>query len=180
LVTAQQNEAAYYPYVLAPIACTAFVYVVLFFFPFPDDCPAAPDAVQACIDLVGTMGAFWANGGYAGVHFLRRYFSICWVLSVRFCIFFIPFFALWVLGLRKAVLSTFLQWPPMSSDRRTEICDEANAWLTIAVMALFFWRLCVHLRDLYRSTAGANSVERGIHYEHRTSASSEPSQSSGR
>jgi len=180
LIAARRKEADYYPYVLAPIACAVIADGARLFLHLPHRQSAGVGLLEGCVVLAGTMAAFWANGGRAGLHFLRRYLSIWWVFAVRFCIFCIPFFVLWLLWLREAILSTFFRWPPMGVDRGAEMQGAADAWMGVVVTCIFFWRLSVHIRDLYWRTVRANAFEKAADYEHRTSGSSEPPQSSGR
>jgi len=101
--------------------------------------------------LVGTLWAFISNGGGRGRDFLRRYFSLVWVLSVRFAAILIPIGVVWALysGTRGVPLETFRPY-------------EAVAFA--ALQLLFYWRLSVHMTSVAKlqSSAGLGATSGAV------------------
>jgi len=92
--------------------------------------------VNVLIVLVGTIYAYKANGGNTGSDFLGRFFSIGFVVSVRFFVLLIPIMV--VLVLYYYVLTE----------------DELIATTAIDVVpfivwyAALYWRICKHIGDV--------------------------------
>lgn len=94
-------------------------------------------ASNIVIPIVGTLWAFKANGGAKGVDFLGRFFSISFVVTIRFLSLFIPMFLL--------LIAYYINAFPE---------DEAivsTPWDTIPFIiwfALLYFRICHHIAEL--------------------------------
>jgi hypothetical protein len=99
------------------------------------------------LTLGGTLLAYRMNGAAGGRNFLGRYFSLMWVLSVRFLVGVIPLMVAAVL-LLLAVGGGFSD-PEGTEEDVTDIIW-AVVVATWMVTALFYWRLAVHMREVAR------------------------------
>lgn len=120
---------------------------------FPGDEPIElwdyVEYVGAVIFTVGgTFVVYRANGGASGRHFLTRYFSLMWVLTIRFLVFMIP-----ILIVAGFVIFSFsdtlfgaeaeeADFPVFS---RTVL---VASWIWFLV---FYYRLAVHMRDVAKA-----------------------------
>jgi len=92
------------------------------------------------IPLIGTIIVYRANGGETGRDFLGRYFSIGFVVSIRFLVFMIPMFFVLVVYYIYAfpadepIVSTPIDVLPFT------------IWY-----ALIFWRIQKHVSDVRNS-----------------------------
>jgi uncharacterized membrane-anchored protein YitT (DUF2179 family) len=96
----------------------------------------------------GALVAYRMNGGSAGRDFLARYFSLMWVLTVRFLVFMLPFLVLAMIPMGYFFEALF----------GTEAAGEDFAALSMYAVMLswawflvFYYRLAVHLRDVARA-----------------------------
>ena len=88
--------------------------------------------------VCGTYFAFQANGGDFGQDFFRRYFSLSWVLGVRFAGFALAI-SVWSMGIT-------LYWSSEYGFERQRTAVEVLAW--IIWLAAFYGQLCSHFREL--------------------------------
>ena len=89
------------------------------------------------IMTVGTLFAFKANGGSLGTDFLGKYFSIGFVVVIRFGVILIPISA----GIFSYSYYAF----PEDSD------ITSSSWDTVPVIvwyAALYWRTVIHIRDV--------------------------------
>jgi hypothetical protein len=87
--------------------------------------------VSVILFLAGSWYAFLCNGASSGTQFFARYFTLAWVLSVRFAVMSaVPFIAVIVL---------FSSPDSMDS-------TPGSAAVSVVVECLYYWRLCVHMR----------------------------------
>lgn len=89
------------------------------------------------IILFGTFYAYKANGGASGADFLGRYFSIAFVVGIRFLLLLIPIILILVFY--------YLYAFPDDEDIPTTALD---ILLFIAWYVLLFWRIGVHIADV--------------------------------
>lgn len=86
------------------------------------------------IVLVATWILYLANGGKNGHHFFLRYFSVLWVVGIRFIFLTSIMFLVW---LRYFVLTGG---------------EFEYEWETFALLNIlhifFYWRVWVHMRDI--------------------------------
>jgi len=115
--------------------------------------PATPWAwvtyvVTLALFAGGTYAAYRANGGADGVDFVARYLALGWVLTIRlFVLVFIPLLVFAMVALAVVALT---QAGTAATSARSE--DLAADWLVeIVIMgfvAIFYWRLVRHFRDV--------------------------------
>lgn len=86
--------------------------------------------------LLGTIFVFRANGGSQGRDFLGRYFALSLVVSIRFLVYSLPLFVLYV-GLFTAVNEN-------EAVSATTYVDVASIFLWTVAM---YWRICVHIKQ---------------------------------
>lgn len=86
------------------------------------------------IIIAATYLLYLTNGGKNGHHFFLRYFSILWVVGIRFIFLTSIIFFVW---LRYFVLT----------DVKFEYEWETFALLNI-LHIIFYWRVWVHMRDI--------------------------------
>lgn len=98
------------------------------------------------ITFFGTMFAYKFNGGANGVDFLGRYFSIGFVVTIRFLVLLIPAF------LALILYSAYLV-PEDEEIYSTPI--EIILFLIWAV--ILYWRICKHISDVRMSQQIAQS-----------------------
>jgi uncharacterized membrane-anchored protein YitT (DUF2179 family) len=92
------------------------------------------------IIAVGTLFAFNANGGNSGNDFLGRYFSILFVVSIRFIPLIIPI-AILNVGYFFIVL-----------DGNEELSNSGFEAFTFFIWSVaIYWRTCKHIGDLKNS-----------------------------
>jgi hypothetical protein len=81
------SETQLFYYILVYVALSSLGFELLIFFPSSDESDLTTYAVSAIdflIPVIGTIGAFRANGGSTGSKFPERYFSIAFVAMNRF------------------------------------------------------------------------------------------------
>ena len=89
------------------------------------------------IMTVGILLAFKANGGSFGTDFLGKYFSIGFVVAIRFAVILIP--------ISMGIFSYSYYAFPEDSD------ITSSSWDTVPVIvwyAALYWRIVVHIRDV--------------------------------
>jgi uncharacterized membrane-anchored protein YitT (DUF2179 family) len=96
----------------------------------------AVSAINVLIILAGTIFAFKANGSIDGIDFLGKYFSIGFVLEVRFTVFILPLLAVY-----------------LSTDTYVFLEAEAQprSWDSILLLAwssALYWRMYVYIRQI--------------------------------
>lgn len=89
------------------------------------------------ISLVGTIIVYRFNGGAAGKDFLGRYFSIGFVVSIRFLALLIPMSA-----------ALFAYYVYAFPDEAQIVSTPADTLLFAVWYALLFWRISKHISDV--------------------------------
>lgn len=112
-------------------------------FAFSGEAEFSPlDIASALTPTFITTFATWflyiVNGGKNGSHFFLRYFSILWVVGVRFFIFSLILFLVWFGYFAFSVENYEHEW-------------ETFALFNIGY-AFFYWRVWVHMRDVRSSS----------------------------
>jgi len=101
---------------------------------------AATSASNILIVSIGTVFAYKANGAGNGNNFLARYFSIGFVVTVRFLALLIPLMILLMLYYFYAF------------DIEEEITTTAWDFLPFLIWYVaLYWRICKHISDLNKS-----------------------------
>ena len=124
------------PYLIAYVALST----IGLYFPHPNgDVPAFVDAVVVTtITVAGSLYAYRQNAAGDASFFLQRYFSIGWVVGVRFAAVVLGIFAVYavVLAITGRDISEHTRW-----------YESVFWWLAEVV---FFHRLGVHTGDVAR------------------------------
>jgi len=136
-----------------------FIYILLYvlvaqvfaefsyFFP-AEAAPGTMDYLQIAIDLIaigiGTYLCYYANGANNGEQFAERFFSIGFVIGIRFMALLIPI--MMVYGIIVGVIAS-----------TTEV-DTEGTFMNASVLILIFswivamyWRFIVHINDVAKS-----------------------------
>lgn len=87
------------------------------------------------MSIIGAVAAYRANGGASGVHFANRYFSVGFVLGIRFLSLIIAagvFIAcsVWAFDLEAPIPVTFLEV------------------MLLSLLVAYYWRLARHIHDV--------------------------------
>ncbi len=147
LVANTLTESQVFAYFLTMLTLNALVYESIPLFPSAEETTAwdyAGYVGSVVFTLGGTLLAYRVNGGSAGKDFLRRYFPLMWVLTVRFLVVLLPLFVVALI--------------PMFYFFGTEAADEDSVTLSMYVVIMgwawflaFYYRLAVHMRDVARA-----------------------------
>lgn len=97
--------------------------------------------VPTFITITATWVLFLANGGKNGRDFFLRYFSILWVIGVRYSLLILlssPIFAVWI---------WYFVIPSGVYEYEWESIAAGNF-----LYAIFYWRVWVHMREVQSGT----------------------------
>jgi uncharacterized membrane-anchored protein YitT (DUF2179 family) len=146
LVTNELSEAGAFAYFLAVMALQTLVWEVFALFPAeePDAWGYGGAAGSIVLTVAGTLLAFRCNGGADGVCFLARYFALYWVLTIRFLVWTVPAAVVVFVSILFAHDSLFGSEESMVAVSRWAV---VATWLWLA---LYYYRLAVHIRDVAR------------------------------
>jgi hypothetical protein len=102
------------------------------------------DAINSISNIVvvtlGTIFAFKANGGSKGLDFLGRYFSISFVVAIRFLVILIP------------VLIVLLAYYSFAITKDPDLSSTAYDTIPFLIWsAALYWRVCVHIADVHKT-----------------------------
>jgi uncharacterized membrane-anchored protein YitT (DUF2179 family) len=96
----------------------------------------------------GTYAAYRVNGGAEGLDFVARYLALSWVLGIR--LFVLVLVPLLVLVMVAFVVVALAQTDAATTTAASE--DLASDWVIevviIGFVAIFYWRLVSHFRDV--------------------------------
>ena len=86
------TETQLFYYILIYVALSVIGMEVVGYFPHtePDSWAYFDSVLNILIPVIGTIAAFYANGGSAGSKFAERYFAIGFVITMRFTALLIP------------------------------------------------------------------------------------------
>ena len=90
--------------------------------------------------IVGTVVCFKKNEANDGQHFIRRYISISWVMTIKMIVFLMPSM-LFLLIFLKAFGLNFIE--------ESTIFDVG---VVAVISAIFFWRVYIHIENLGAKT----------------------------
>lgn len=130
-----------YCYILVYVALTAIGVELTNYFPSesPNVWTYAQSVLNVLIPVLGTILIFRANGGASGVQFAARYFSIGFVVTVRFLVFLVP-----------VMIVMFIYWfvTYEGGETPTSLMEVAvfSAWY-----ALLYAEIARHVRALARA-----------------------------
>ena len=99
------------------------------------------DAINSISNIavvtLGTIFAFKANGGSKGIDFLGRYFSISFVVAIRFVVILIPMIIM---------LSAYYSFAVTKDQDLNSTAYDTIPFLIWS--AALYWRVCVHIADV--------------------------------
>jgi hypothetical protein len=96
LIETGLTERQLFYYILIAVAFEAISYEMTTYLPYtePNSWSYVESVFNILIPIIGSIAAFRANGGDSGIKFVERYFSIGFVVSIRFLILLIPLIGL--------------------------------------------------------------------------------------
>jgi len=97
--------------------------------------------VSLLITLIGTVLAFISNGGAKGLKFAERYFSISWVMSVRFMVLSI------VLMPGAFLIISIFDYLALDNIAHQNV-RITYYLLGLILVTYFYSRVCFHIRSL--------------------------------
>jgi hypothetical protein len=137
------SEAQIFYYVLLFVALSAAGMELLAY--FPTENPNAWNYIESglnfLIPTIGTVIAYHANRGAKGTNFAAKYFSICFVMLIRFLVYIIP------------VMVALAIYYGLSVDWSSPDIEEsfATGWFEVMLLsawyAAFYARVAKHIRD---------------------------------
>jgi hypothetical protein len=90
--------------------------------------------------FIGTIFAFRANGGSSGTDFLGRYFSIGFVITIRFSVLLIP------------LMATLMGYYFYAYDAEKEIISQPIDMIPLIIWSIaLYWRFYKHISDVKNS-----------------------------
>jgi len=104
----------------------------------------------ALISLVAVIVLYFRNGGAAGERFFERYFSLSWVLYVRFVVVLLSVFLSFCIGV-------YLVGGLQNLNVLVTKMKSRQFWWSDIYIVLFYWRFWVQLGKvrMMRSAAGS-------------------------
>jgi len=94
------------------------------------------EVLSFLLPILGTIYAYLKNNGKNGSHFLQRYFSLGWVLSLRFCVLLI------IISLFLLLIDYFI----------TDSLNSKTQWFEslafLGVQIGYYYRLGFHIEDV--------------------------------
>ncbi|HKQ31239.1 MAG TPA: hypothetical protein VJS66_08145 [Burkholderiales bacterium] len=140
------SETQVFYYVLIYVVFAALGTEMAAYFPTTD--PGVWEYVQSVmnclIPIVGTVAAYRANGGAAGTAFVEKYFSIGFVMLVRFLVYLLP-----ILVVLVVYYAFSLDWSSLDDDDAEAAF--ASSWFEVTLFSLWlaamYWRICQHIKD---------------------------------
>ena len=151
LIQDKLGQSGLLKYLLVYVVLTSLIMELGYYFPYEDS--SKLDHLSSFLTVtfvaVGTYLAYLANGGASGQQFAERYFSIGFVVSIRFLIFLIPI--------------TFIIVMLMTNSPTAE--NNETTWYEFIALtaweALLYWRIIYHINDVAKKTS-AQSIGQSI------------------
>lgn len=151
LVANTLTEAQVFGYFLAMLTLDTSMYQLATLFPGTEE-TTVWDYVGYAVSVVFTVGgalvAYRVNGGGAGRDFLRRYFPLMWVLSVRFLAYLLPVFV--VATIPMVYFSDAIFGAETAGEDAAALIKYV-VLLSWAWVLVFYYRLAVHLDAVARA-----------------------------
>lgn len=137
------SEAQTFYYILLFVGLSAAGVELVAYFPAVT--PNAWTYVQSCLNflipIIGTVAAYHANGGARGKAFAAKYFSIGFVMLIRFLVYFTP-----VMIVLFMYYALSIDWS--ASDDEAAI---PTGWFDVALLTVWstalYARIAKHIRD---------------------------------
>ena len=87
------------------------------------------------IVVLGALAMYRFNGGREGRDFFVRYFSLLWVVGIRFTVFILPLIGVWVFWL-------------VSNEQYPEQAMWQEVIALVSLHLIFYWRLVHHIAEV--------------------------------
>lgn len=132
------SQSDLFKYIFVYVFLSAVVMEVIAY--FPSEGYIDVDGVQSFANIliigVATYLCYYANGGKNGTDFAERYFSIGFVVAIRFIVLLVPIM----------IAMGVLLWS------NEDLEDTSTKWYDVAVMTiwslLFYWRIIFHINQV--------------------------------
>ncbi len=141
------SQKSMFIYILLYMLLAQFFVEISYIFP-SEEAATTTDYIQMIFDLaavgIGTYLCFYANGSDNGQQFSERYFSIGFVVSLRFMVLLFPIIAVFgfVAGILSETSGMDLDSPAFNYGMLVII----SAWL-IAI----YWRIIAHINEVAKA-----------------------------
>ena len=138
------SETQVFYYILLYVGTTTILIQMMEYFP-SDELHNKWDYVKCGLDLLipifGTILAYRANGGETGTSFAAKYFSISFVVGIRFFVYYIPV---------MSALIAYHYWGFIESGAEIQ-----NDWILVALSSAWYGAvyafIAKHIRDTVKS-----------------------------
>jgi hypothetical protein len=136
------SEAQIFRYILIYVALSAAAIEVVAYFPDTESnvWSYVESGVSFLIPVIGTIGAYYANGGARGNAFAAKYFSISFVMLVRFLVYLIPLIVV------LAVYYGFIIYESSPDDEQVMQTGWFEVVLMSSWLAAMYVRIGQHMR----------------------------------
>jgi hypothetical protein len=141
------SQRSMFMYILVSVLLAQLFLAIAFLFPSKDAINAI-DYIKLLIDLsvvgAGTYLSFYANGAGSGVQFAERYFSISFVVGLRFIPLLIPLALL--TGFAVGIVKIAFGITSVSSGIHYATLALVRVWLVV-----MYWRIVTHINDVAKA-----------------------------
>ncbi len=137
------SEAQVFYYILLFVGFSMVGIELVAYFPYenPNGWDYLQSGLNFVIPLAGTIAAYHVNGGANGKAFAAKYFSISFVVLVRFLVYLIP-----VMVLLFAYYGLSIDWTSPGDDEALQ-----TGWVEVALLAVWsaalYGAVVKHIRD---------------------------------
>lgn len=147
LISNGLNQKSLFIYILMYVLFVQVVLEASYIFP-SEEGPTELTYIQALIDLVAaTVGSYlcyYANGGSAGSQFAERFFSIGFVVGIRFLVLLIPITIAYSVFMGVAAIL-------FGIDPEDPIVNISVMFVMALWLIAFYWRVIIHINQVARS-----------------------------
>jgi len=137
------SETQVFYYILLYVGLSVLGVEITGYFPYenPNGWDYLQSSLNIAIAITGTIAAFRVNGGAQGKAFAAKYFSISFVVLIRFLVYLIP------------IIVVLLIYYGMTTDMGALDSEDAlqTGWLEVALLAIWtaalYGTVVKHIRD---------------------------------
>jgi hypothetical protein len=153
LIETGLTEQQLFYYILIVLAAEVICNELITYLPYtePNSWSCIESALNILIPILGTIAAFRANGGDSGIKFVERYFSIGFVVSIRFLVLLIPLMAL-LIG-SSGVIYGF-------KDNLPDLPNSIEVIISSSWYAAVYMRIVKHIGDVAKAQHDNNEKNR--------------------